>query len=83
MTRRLFDIWPANSAFLFNSENTSFLKWGDGSTNGLLKPSIPTALGRSRSNKRLIEIRYLSLFYLLSPTDFTDPLYLCVILQII
>ena len=83
MTGRLFDIWPANSA-LFNSENTSSLKWGEGSTNkGLLKPPIPTALGRSRSNKRLIEIRYLSLFFLLSPTDFTVPLYLCVIVQII
>ena len=63
MTRRLFDIWPANSA-LFNSENTSSLKWGEGSTNkGLLKPPIPTALGRSRSSKRLIETRYLSPFF--------------------
>ena len=84
MTRRLFDIWPENSA-LFNSENTSSLKWGERSTNkGLLKSPIPTALGRSRSNKRLIQIWYLSLFFLLSPwTDFTVPLYLCVIVQII
>ena len=29
MTRRLFDIWPANSA-LFNSENTSSVKWEKG-----------------------------------------------------
>lgn len=84
MTGRLFDIWPANLA-LFNSGNTSSLKWGERSTNkGLLKSPISTALGRRRSNKRLIEIWYLSLFFLLSPwTDFTVPLYLCVIMQII
>ena len=79
MTRRLFDIWPANSA-LFSSENTSSLKWGRKEH----KYPIPTALGRSRSNKRLIEIWYLSLFFLLSPwTVFTVPPYLCVIVQII
>ena len=62
MTRRLFDIWPENSA-LFSSENTSSLKWGERSTNkGLLKSPIPMALGRSRSNKRLIEIWYQSFF---------------------
>ena len=73
MTRRLFDIWPENSA-LFNSENTSSLKWGERSTNkGLLKSPIPTALGRSRSNKRLIEIWYLSFFPTLSEDRFYSP----------